>query len=288
MGKKGGAKRLPNSTSGPHTPISLREEATGKLHKKTGSNVKSMLKLDHLKNLAVWASREVSIPSLGAFYGQCLASAEEAMGVPPLDPSLVTCERCEIVLHPGFNCTIRIEKRRTKGKHGRKKFGNDSQNSVAYKCHYCSHQNLKKGTFKGHMKVICPPKEKSPKQSKPRQALSHESGKSEEEIMNKDEANDTNHSASRVAAIDVATIHGPATPPVPSLTTALEGSKRKRNGLGSNKASELASMSAQKDAGKATNTSSKRRRKSWTSLKEIAQSSEHNSSIANLSIPFIF
>lgn len=95
MAKKGGAKGPPNSTSGPHNhkPVSLREEATGKLHnKKTGTNVKSMLKLQHLKNLAMWASTEVSIPSLSAFYGQCFATDEEALGIPP-DPSLITCER---------------------------------------------------------------------------------------------------------------------------------------------------------------------------------------------------
>ncbi|XP_028760711.1 uncharacterized protein LOC114739484 [Neltuma alba] len=278
MGKKGGAKKLPNSTTGPQNPISLREEATGKLHKNTGSNVRSMLKLEHLKSLAVWASSEVSIPSLGAFYGQSFASAEEAMGVPH-DPSLITCERCEIVLHPGFNCTIRIETRRTKGKRRRKKFANVTQNNVVYKCHYCLHQNLKKGTFKGHMKGICPSKEKSSRESKHQQIPSHESGKPEKRIMNKDEANETNMFVSQAtAATDVPTIHSPA----------LEGSKRKRNRLGSNKASEPPSMSAKKDAEKTISTSSKRRRKSWTSLNQIAQSSEHHSRIANLSVPFIF
>lgn len=89
---KKGAKRLPNSTYRSHNPISLREEVTGKLQKKATSNVKSILKLEHLRNLAVWASGEASIPSLGAFYGQCLASGEEAMGVPP-DSSLITCQR---------------------------------------------------------------------------------------------------------------------------------------------------------------------------------------------------
>ncbi|KAK4276265.1 hypothetical protein QN277_019233 [Acacia crassicarpa] len=287
MGKKGGGKRLPNSTSGPQNPISLREEATGKLQKKTGSNAKSMLKLEHLKNLALLASREVSIPSLGAFYGQCFASAEEAMGVSP-DPSLLTCERCEIVLHPGFNCTIRIKKRRTKGKHRRNKFANVTQNNVVYKCHYCLHQNLKNGTFKGHIKGICPPKEKSSNESKHGQIPSHESGKSGKQVTNKDEANETNVFALQVAAAEVPAKHCPATPPITSVGTALDGSKRKRCKMGSNKATEPTSMSVKKDAEKATSTSSKRRRKSWTGLNEIAQSSENNSRIAKLSIPLIF
>lgn len=107
MGKKGGAKRLPNSTTGSRIPISLREEATGKLQTKASSNVRSILKLEHLKNLEVWASNEASIPSLGAFYGQCFASVEEAMGVPP-DPSLITCERFAFpfVFYIPFTCII--------------------------------------------------------------------------------------------------------------------------------------------------------------------------------------
>lgn len=138
------------------------------------------------------------------------------------------------------------------------------------------------------MKGICPSKEKSSTESKHRLIPLHESGKSGKGIMNKDEANETNVLASQAAATAVPTIHGPATSPSTSLTTALEGSKRKRNRLGSNKASEPASMSAKKDAEKAISSSSKRKSKSWTSLNEIAQSSEQKSRIANLSIPFIF
>ncbi|XLR64771.1 hypothetical protein S83_015443, partial [Arachis hypogaea] len=37
--------------------------------------------VEHLKNIAVWASHEAQIPSLGAFYVQHLAAAAEADGI---------------------------------------------------------------------------------------------------------------------------------------------------------------------------------------------------------------
>jgi hypothetical protein len=92
MGKKGGAKKLPKSESKFQNPITLREEATGKLKTKPIVNIKSHLRIDHLKKLAVWATTDPHIPSLSAFYGQHLATVSEAAGVPP-DPSLITCQR---------------------------------------------------------------------------------------------------------------------------------------------------------------------------------------------------
>ncbi|WVZ01170.1 hypothetical protein V8G54_027239 [Vigna mungo] len=99
MGKKGGAKK-PESVS--HAPISLREEATGKIQTKATTNTKSKLRFDHLKNLAVWAStNDPLIPSLGAFYGHQFATFGEANGIPP-DSSLITCQRSGL-LSPYFN-----------------------------------------------------------------------------------------------------------------------------------------------------------------------------------------
>ncbi|XP_071917599.1 uncharacterized protein [Coffea arabica] len=68
----------------------MREESSGK--KQSSVNPKSMLKLDHLKNLAIWATAEASVSSLGAFFGYRLAATAEALGVPP-DPSLFSCQR---------------------------------------------------------------------------------------------------------------------------------------------------------------------------------------------------
>ncbi|KAL2238221.1 UNVERIFIED_CONTAM: hypothetical protein Sindi_1013800, partial [Sesamum indicum] len=91
MTGKGGKKKGPNAGAGsqPRVSMTLREESTGK---KQGSvNFKSMCKLDHMKNLAVWAAAEASIPSLGAFFGERLAAASEALGIRS-DPSLFVCE----------------------------------------------------------------------------------------------------------------------------------------------------------------------------------------------------
>ncbi|RYR59556.1 hypothetical protein Ahy_A05g025456 [Arachis hypogaea] len=41
----------------------------------------SVEEVEHLKNIAVWASHEAQIPSLGAFYVQHLAAAAEADGI---------------------------------------------------------------------------------------------------------------------------------------------------------------------------------------------------------------
>lgn len=99
MGKKGGAKKVESVS---HAPISLREEATGKIKTKATTNTKTKLRFDHLKNLAVWATTDNPlIPSLGAFYGHQLATFGEANGLPP-DSSLITCQRSGL-LSPYFS-----------------------------------------------------------------------------------------------------------------------------------------------------------------------------------------
>nr|KYP32810.1 hypothetical protein KK1_046406 [Cajanus cajan] len=140
MGKKGGTQKL-GSVS--HTAISLRQEATGRIQTKAASNTKSKLRFEHLKSLALWATtNDPLIPSLAAFYGHQYATSGEATGVPP-DPSLMTCQRCETVLQPDFNSTVRIEKNKSKVRHKHKKTDNITQNNVVYKCHFCLHQNQK-------------------------------------------------------------------------------------------------------------------------------------------------
>ena len=49
--------------------------------------MKSILKLQHLKSLAMWASKEAFIPSLGAFLGHRLMTCGDP------DPSLYPCQR---------------------------------------------------------------------------------------------------------------------------------------------------------------------------------------------------
>nr|GFB24377.1 hypothetical protein [Tanacetum cinerariifolium] len=121
--------------------VTMREASTGKKQ----TNVKSSLKLQHIKDLAVWASHDAAIPSLGAFFGHHFAASTEALGS-PIDPSLLTCQRCESMLHPGFNCTIRIEKNKTNSRHKGKKTANHPRNNIVYTCNFCSHRTMKRGT----------------------------------------------------------------------------------------------------------------------------------------------
>ncbi|XP_027092305.1 uncharacterized protein [Coffea arabica] len=263
----------------------MREESSGK--KQSSVNPKSMLKLDHLKNLAIWATAEASVCSLGAFFGHRLAATAEALGVPP-DPSLFSCQRCESILQPGYNCTVRIEKIKPNPKRRRKKRSLSIENSVVYSCHFCSHRNLKRGTPKGYMKELCPSKPKVSSKSDPTKSshpkfakakvitaskndpMSKVDGIASQKIINKDPANDS------------------STTPSAKVETLLDTRKRKRTRSGSKKIVESESSSVPVDAKKASIPSSKRKRKSWTSLKDIAECSDQDSSrnFTNLAIPF--
>ncbi|XP_071730721.1 uncharacterized protein [Rutidosis leptorrhynchoides] len=142
MGKKGSSsKKAPTASGGSQMSVTMREASTGKKR----MNTKSSLKLQHIKNLAVWASHDAAIPSLGAFFGHHLAASSEALAT-PVDPSLFTCQRCESVLHPGYNCTIRIEKNKKSVQRKGKKITHYPQNNIVNTCHFCSHRNIKRGT----------------------------------------------------------------------------------------------------------------------------------------------
>ncbi|GLT67848.1 hypothetical protein SLA2020_401260 [Shorea laevis] len=277
MGKRGGSKRTTNKTPLSQNPISLREEVSGKKQ----TNVKSRLKHEHLQNLAVWASSEASIPSLAAFFGHRLAADGEVSGI-SLDPSLLPCQRCETILRPGFNCTVRIEKTRAKAGHRHKKPYSLTQNNVVFKCHFCSHRNLKKGTPKGHMKGIYPSKLKTPPIWKAVKSVSKDK--------------DTNEDKDKPCNVEVVPLPGiaeeappvdnPTTPLVRTGRTLLDGNKKKRNKSGSKRSAECNGNSTTADAEKTAGASSNRRRKSWMSLKEIAESNEKSSSRNITSIPF--
>ncbi|CAL9030124.1 unnamed protein product [Prunus brigantina] len=405
MGRRGGAKRTGNTAYGSNNTISLREELTGKKQTKGPAvNAKSALKLEHLQRLAVWAGGEASVPSLGAFFAHTLASAQEALGVPP-DPSLFTCQRCETILQPGLNCTVRIEKNRSKKRGKSKKPTSFSQNNVVYTCHFCSHRNLKRGTPHGHMKVICPTKTKTTSKLKPAKSISQKFFSSKKSIVAEDEVrkaneiaaseiiqaneiasseitreiqaneiasseiareiqgnetaseienetasseiareiqvnetasseiareiqvnetasseiareiqeNETasleiarvnrivetradedevtivNEMASSAIAGEIPMVDSPETPKVRTGPTLLLGGKRrKRNKSVSKKPAEPENSPNPTDAENTGSMSNKRRRKKWTSLKEIAESSEHKNirNISDLTIPF--
>ncbi|KAH6804736.1 hypothetical protein C2S51_032983 [Perilla frutescens var. frutescens] len=125
-------------------------------------NAKSMSKIDHLKNLALWAA---CVPSLGAFF----VATSEALGL-RADLHLFVCESCESILQPGNNCTARIEKNKSKWRRRRNKSNPKAQNYVVSRCHSCSHKNMMRGTPNGYVKEICPPKPKPAlKLKKPRE-----------------------------------------------------------------------------------------------------------------------
>lgn len=243
MGKKGSP-----AFSGPQMSVTIREASTGKKH----TNAKSSLKLQHIKNLAMWATQDASIPSLGAFFSHHFAASSEALAT-PVDPSLFTCQRCESILHPGYNCTIRIEKNKQKARHKGKKASHYPQNNIVYTCHFCMHKNMKRGT----------PRNTNPPKAKPNTILApplNDSDKGKMGILVKNDSD----------------------PAIPTLT--LLESKKKRNRSGAKK-----KVAYDPNAEKSENASTNRkRRKSWTSLKEIAESNDNDNrhKLMNITIPF--
>ncbi|CAM0880549.1 unnamed protein product [Alopecurus aequalis] len=128
--------------------VSLREEISGK----TQADAASLLRIQHLQRLATWASGEAAVGPIGALLGHRLATvAEEVAGI-PIGASTFFCQRCESVLQPGFNCTIRIKKNKKKAKWRKK--SNFSQNSIVYACHFCGDQNLLRGSGTGIVKGL--------------------------------------------------------------------------------------------------------------------------------------
>ncbi|CAL5430103.1 unnamed protein product [Camellia sinensis] len=256
MGKKGANKKAPNLTSRSQASITLREESSGK--KQPNVNGKSMLKLAR------------------AFFGHQLAALGESLGSSP-NASLFPCQRCESILQPGYNCTVRIEKNTTKARHRGKSSNISTQNSVVYKCHFCSHRNLKRGTPQGHMREICPPKAKPSFKLEPSCSTVIKSVKLEEGATGNKEVKRVDEIASPAITTDDPVIDSPApaTPSVRTGPTLLEAKRRKRNRSGAKKAAESESNSTTTVAENSVSAANKRKRKSWTSLKEIAESSEH-------------
>ncbi|KAM3413244.1 hypothetical protein ACQJBY_004427 [Aegilops geniculata] len=147
MGKKLG-NAGPSSASRPmNQAMSLREETSGK----TQADTPSLLRVQHLQRLGAWASGEAGVGSIGALLGRRFATYAEAAGI-PIGASAFLCQRCESILQPGFNCTIRIKKNKKKAK--RRKKSNPGQNSVVYACHFCGDQNLIRGSGKGVVKGL--------------------------------------------------------------------------------------------------------------------------------------
>ncbi|CAN0914413.1 hypothetical protein LINGRAHAP2_LOCUS28556 [Linum grandiflorum] len=272
----------------------MNPQLTGKSKDKgPPRNSRAMLKLDHLQRLAEWASGEASIPSLGAFLGRQFATAGETLGVSP-DPFLIPCQRCETILQPGSNCTIRIEKNRSKAKRRGKKSKTtnhvQSQNNVVYTCHFCSFRNQKRGTPKGHVKGISPPKPKpKPKPCSPNPVTS-----ANPITPHKEASTSSNKKDTETMKVDETAL--PASPGTPldgnaGATPLLEALRRKRNRSKTKKKPEdFESASAAAATLETDETSvggSRKKRKAWTSLKEIAESNEKDArqKLSNFVLP---
>ncbi|CAO2165120.1 unnamed protein product [Urochloa humidicola] len=156
MGKKNSGASTPARAS--NQAVSIREETSGK----TRVDEATLLRVNHLQRIAAWSGAEAGVGPVGALLGRRLAASAEAAGV-PLSAATFLCQRCETVLKPGFNCTVRIMNKRNKAK--RRKKSNRCQNSVSYACHFCGDQNLILGSGKGVVKSLLPSREHATKDS---------------------------------------------------------------------------------------------------------------------------
>ncbi|CAI9766811.1 unnamed protein product [Fraxinus pennsylvanica] len=323
MGRKKANSKGLNAASGSQGQISmtLREESTGKKH--GNLNAQTMLKLDYMKEIAIWASVEAKIPPLGALYGRQLAASYEALGIPP-DPSLFFCERCESILEPGQNCTIRIEKNKAKTKRRRKKMKISTKNNVVYTCNFCSYRNIVRGTPEGYMKEISQSKAERLSDSNPAKsevaytnieanevkntvglpiATAVEGPNTIIEVSSTDiKANEVKNmvdlpiaravegpstiievASTNIEAIEVKnTVRLPVstvvecTSTVSPATPLLESMRRKRSRSSNKKVSQSGSSHVNANAENIVSASKKRKRKSWTSLKDIVENSKNN------------
>ncbi|CAL5356136.1 hypothetical protein CsSME_00044988 [Camellia sinensis var. sinensis] len=142
------------------------------------------------------------------------------------------------------------------------------------------------------MKEIHPPKAKPSFKFEPSRSTVIKSVKLKEGATGNKEVKKVDKIAFPAVTTDDLVIDSPAraSPSVRTGLTLLEVRRRKRNRLGAKKAAEFESNSATTVAENSISMTNKRKRKSWTSLKEIAESSEHGNSqnVTNLTIPFSY
>ncbi|KAL8101895.1 hypothetical protein AgCh_033698 [Apium graveolens] len=201
--------------------------------------------------------------------------------------------RCESILQPGSNCTVRIENNRAKISRHKKSKG-PLQNNVVYNCHFCSHRNITRGTPRGHLKELYPPKIKThPKLKGANSKLGKAPISDRVETSMGDKKPEAALGRDITAVPEVAIpnvpkddLNNPVTPLAKTGMTLLEARSKKRNRSKSKKATE--SQISSTEAGETATASNKRKRKTWTSLKEIAESSDNSNrrNLTELPIPF--
>nr|XP_016506513.1 PREDICTED: uncharacterized protein LOC107824277 [Nicotiana tabacum] len=271
--------------------------------------------------------------------------------------------RCESILQSGYNCSVRIEKNKRKGRNRRKKPGIPQKNYVVYECHFCSHRNLKRGTPSGYMKDLYPaktttsrvdPTKSATRKSEqldtvvssidkarvdPTESATQKSEqldtleanidetrvdltesatqkseqldtleanidetrvdltesatqKSEQFVTSVASTNRDNYNADVTVSSEIVGDDPTASPATPlstvTVTSLLDSKRKKRNRTGFKKKVEPQVGSSATDAEKTVSISSKRKRKSWTSLKEISENEGSSSrKFSNISVPFV-
>ncbi|KAG0461485.1 hypothetical protein HPP92_021782 [Vanilla planifolia] len=233
----------------------LRDENS----RKKDHDVCSVLKMKHLQKLATWAGGDGGIAPLGALFGYHLAANAESSGI-PIDQSCFQCQRCESILQPGFNCTIRIQKNKPKRKRGKKASVTSFQNSVVYKCNFCSHHNMIKGTQKDHLKSIISSQDSGHVQ------LSR--GPAKDSTAKTLSTNGANSVSQSNHANGVTSNCEPRTP------MGLQSNKRKKEETISRKIQLSGNSGQLTDSGKQPN---RKKRKGWSSLRDIVERKEAES-----------
>ncbi|KAF9589275.1 hypothetical protein IFM89_022241 [Coptis chinensis] len=279
--------------------MTLREEIIAEKKGKGGAgDLKSVLRMQHLQNISVWAAGEVGMPSYAAFLGNCFGKYSEASGL-PIDPSFIPCQRCEAILQPGFNCTVRIETNGAKVRKRRNKSYVPTKNIVVYTCHFCSNRNVKRGTPKHHMKEIFASElktgsefvstlvdKKSGSSIKGSKKIKKPLGTVPPQVISKSVPH--NSKIHPDLAKEIRAEKSAATPKERTKLFLSKGKKRKNISPGSKEQVENENKIMTPNAEKVVGESSRKRRKGWSSLKKIAETSgsENNRNISTIVLPF--
>lgn len=138
------------------------------------------------------------------------------------------------------------------------------------------------------MREICPSKAKASSESEPAKSRPQKCTRLEKGTKSKDGIDKTEEVASPAYPWAIPTTDSPITPLARTATTLSEAKRRKRNLSMSNRPAGPENNFTLIDAEKISSVANKRRRKSWTTLKKIAEASDHDSrgKFTNLTIPF--
>ncbi|XP_020705244.2 uncharacterized protein LOC110116111, partial [Dendrobium catenatum] len=186
--------------------------------------------------------------------------------------------RCESNLQPGFNCTIRIEKCKLDKQRRSCKKSNNFQNNVIYQCNFCHHRNAIKGTTKGHLKALISSKESRADPAAESNLHCSLNEKTAERLQKEDGDPILKSNSFSIPTTGDHNDQNTHTPVTPLKSTVLSKNKRKMIELESGKLQPSSSGGG----------SSRRKRKTWSNLKDIVErkEAESNQNVSNYVIPF--